>query len=980
MKDEEIYSVLTPKTNKLSFILPEEPSDDELALDWTLGNKDKIEIFKCRGDDNRRRFAIQLCVLRKYGRFLDSRISVPIKILNYLSRQLELNPVLFLDPTLRLSTESDYQQRIMKYLGYKAFDDIVIQELKDWILSQMTVSLYPSDLETCCQEILQERKIVLPGISTLTRIIHSAYNQSEKQIFDSIVSQMSDKLKKAIDDLLKPSNNRHSQLFLLAKYPPEGTAYSILAYLEKYQFIESIGIGQINLSYFHPRLIEQLAGETRNCDKQKLSDFQLNKKYSMIGCFLYEIRKTILDHLADMYDSCLITQQRHAKRTYDEEYKRLRKDTNKGIDKLIKLAQTVIDVVNPSEIPIAHIYNSLSKNEIRLALDNCRQIRHKEEYGSILTLANHYSYLRRFLPEFFRLPFQSEKGGEHLLKAIDIIKKLDKEEMKEIPTQAPTQFVPKDWLKCLRTKDGKMQRNIWELALAYAIKDALRSGDLFLPDSRHHVSFWNMVYSNNKWEQERKQSYINLGLPNEFNSILNRIQKEFDEIVSRFEQGLPQNKFAQIENGKLKTKREDPRKVPASTKKLRQLIESNLPTIRIEDLLHEVDSWCHFTQKFEPINRYEPRSANYYISLLAALIAHGTNLGIAAMGQSAEGITIRMLQQITRNFIREETLKAANTILVNFHHGLPISITWGLGEKSSSDGQRFGIQQSSLLASFYPRYFGYYDRAITIYTHISDQYSVYSTLIITCSDREALYVLDGILANNSILGIKKHYTDTHGFTEQVFGLCYLLGYSFMPRIKDFTSAQLYKIDKSKSYGKVDCLFDGAVDINLIREQWDQLVRLVASLKAGLVPPHVIMQRLINASPADRLAKALTALGRIIKTVYIFRYIQEPELRSEVRVQLNRGEYRHSLARHIFFSNQGIFRRGDYSEIMNKASSLSLLSNAILIWNTVKIAEIIQKLQDSGQKIKDEDLARISPLMFSHIIPNGTYHFKEQNYA
>jgi hypothetical protein len=194
----------------------------------------------------------------------------------------------------------------------------------------------------------------------------------------------------------------------------------------------------------------------------------------------------------------------------------------------------------------------------------------------------------------------------------------------------------------------------------------------------------------------------------------------------------------------------------------------------------------HFTRAFRPLGGYEPRSERLYPALLTTLIAHGTNLGIAGMGQSAQGITVDMLQHVTRWFLREDTIKAANAALVNFHHQLPISRVWGEGIASSSDGQRFGIQQSSLLASYYPRYFGYYERAATVYTHTSDQYSVFGTRIISCSPREALYVLDGLLENNTILRLREHYTDTHGFTEHIFGLCYLLGYSFMPRLRSRT--------------------------------------------------------------------------------------------------------------------------------------------------------------------------------------------------
>jgi TnpA family transposase len=112
----------------------------------------------------------------------------------------------------------------------------------------------------------------------------------------------------------------------------------------------------------------------------------------------------------------------------------------------------------------------------------------------------------------------------------------------------------------------------------------------------------------------------------------------------------------------------------------------------------------------------------------------------------------------------------------------------------------------------------------------------------------------------------------------------------------------------------------------------------------------------------------------VEAGYILRYIHEEELRQRVQLQLNRGESRHALARWLFFANRGEFRSGDYEEIMSKASCLSLLSNAVLVWNTMAITKIITQLRAAGETIVDEDLARISPLMYQHVIPNGTYHF------
>ena len=139
---------------------------------------------------------------------------------------------------------------------------------------------------------------------------------------------------------------------------------------------------------------------------------------------------------------------------------------------------------------------------------------------------------------------------------------------------------------------------------------------------------------------------------------------------------------------------------------------------------------------------------------------------------------------------------------------------------------------------------------------------------------------------------------------------------------------------------------------------------------------MIIQRLANSSPSDRLAKALTALGQVVKTIYILRYLNDETMRGRVQLQLNRGEYRHDwVSRCLFFANRGEFRTGDLDEIMNKASCLSLLSNAVLVCNIVRISEIVERLRASGEEILDSELARVSPLCFAHIIPNGTYNFE-----
>ncbi|WP_205664774.1 Tn3 family transposase [Alteromonas alba] len=553
---------------------------------------------------------------------------------------------------------------------------------------------------------------------------------------------------------------------------------------------------------------------------------------------------------------------------------------------------------------------------------------------------------------------------------------MDDGDLKKLPENTPTAFIPRELRRSLKDQAGNINRNVWEMGLALAMKDALRSGDLYLPQSKQHVSFWDLTLNEPNWDETKHTVYTELQQPLQ-HEVRSAISTQFHEAVSAAQKRFGLDNFAEIHNGRLKLKRDDKLDVPDKVNQLQKVIDAHMPSIRIEQLLMEVDQMTHYSRHFVPIQHHQSRPKNFYKSLMAAIISQATNLGVVSMSNSVNGVTVDMLRHILQYYIREETLINASAEIVNQHHELPLSAVYGSGTLSSSDAQRFKIRADSLLASYYPRYYGYYEKAIGIYTHVSDQYSVFSTKIISCSPREALYVLDGLLENNTILKIREHTTDTHGYTEIVFALCHLLGFYFMPRIRDLKDQQLYRIDKSVDYGDLNHLLTKTADLAIIEEQWEYMMRVVISLKQKTAPAHVIVQRLTNSSPSDRLTKAFTNLGRIIKTEYILRYLTDKDLRQTVQRQLNKGEYRHKLPRWIFFADQGEFTTGDYEEIMNKASSLSFVSNAILYWNTIKINDVVEQLRQQGEDIDDKTLSHISLLPYKHVLPNGTYFIEDE---
>lgn len=812
----------------------------------------------------------------------------------------------------------------------------------------------------------------MPARSTLAELVASVTVRVQGDVYTRITTSLTPALIQSMDELLQvPLGIRRSRLFQLQEYPAEASYSVILRYIEHYHFLRDFGVGTIALGGISPPMIRYLAEQAKRYDVHTLRRFPEDKRYGLTACFLVEIHKTILDHVVSLHDQLLTKKIREARNAFEKRYRQVRRQSRRGLAKLIHPGEMLLDAERSPETTLADLLQELDEVSLREAVVTCAERQYLEERGEIDTLRARSPGLRRYFPAFVALPFQSEPGSDALLKGLDLVQQLDKGTLKTLPPHAPTAFVPGKYHAALHQADATLDRRTWELGLAVAVRDGLRAGDVYLPESRRHVSFSNLIYDPSRWQQERDLAYTELDLPQQPDDFVTRLQHAFDEAAQRAERGLPGNDFVTIRHNRLRLKRREALELPPRLQQLRRTIEGALPLVRIEDLLTQVDAWCDFTRVFRRPDERASRIPHFFTTLLATLIAHGTHLGLATMAHSVEGITADMLQDMSQGCLREATLHGANTILVNYHHQLPLSAVWGDGTVSSSDGQRFGLQASSLLGSLYPRYFGYYDQALTVSTHTSDQHSVFHTQVISCSVREAIYVLDGLLSNDTILRPKEHCVDQHGFTDQLFGLCHLLGCTLMPRL-NVSKQTLYKLARTKSYGALDDVITGTIDTELIREQWDQLVRVVASLRNRTAPAPVVLRRLASSAPSDRLAKALTALGRALRSLYLLRYIHEEDLRARMQLQVHRGEGRHQVARRLFFANQGAFQTGDYEEIMNKATCLSLLSNAALVWNTVQMSRIIEQLRARGETITNTDLARISPMAFSHIIPNGTY--------
>jgi TnpA family transposase len=304
---------------------------------------------------------------------------------------------------------------------------------------------------------------------------------------------------------------------------------------------------------------------------------------------------------------------------------------------------------------------------------------------------------------------------------------------------------------------------------------------------------------------------------------------------------------------------------------------------------------------------------------------------------------------------------------------VPLARNWGGGEVASADGLRFVVPVRTIHSGPNARYFGH-ERGVTWYNLASDQFTGLNAVTVPGTLRDSLNLLAVVLEQETELQPTEIMTDTAGYTDTIFGVFYLLGYQFSPRIADVGGARFWRVDRKADYGILDALASNKINMKLIAQYWDDLLRLAGSLKLGVVRAAGLTRTLQTNDRPTQLARALQELGRVVKTLYLLRFIDDEGYRRRILIQLNRGEGRHQLARVIFHGRRGELRQRYPRRSGGPTRRARTRVNLVVLWNTIYMDAALNQLIAEGHEARPEDVARLSPLGLKHINMLGRYAF------
>jgi TnpA family transposase len=346
------------------------------------------------------------------------------------------------------------------------------------------------------------------------------------------------------------------------------------------------------------------------------------------------------------------------------------------------------------------------------------------------------------------------------------------------------------------------------------------------------------------------------------------------------------------------------------------------------------------------------------------------------MGEISD-IPYQRLARASENFLRPETLQAANDCVSNAIAALPIFRSYDLGEviHSSSDGQKFETRLHTINARHSPKYFGL-QKGVVGYTLVANHIPV-NARIIGAHEHESHFVFDLLFNNTTDIQPNIHSTDTHGANEVNFVLLHMFNYQFAPRykaIQEKVRTSLYGFQHPSQYGDLILKPIRKINTELIVEEWDNLQRIFVSLARKTTTQSIIVGKLSAYARRNKTRQALWEYDNIIRSLYLLKYIDSPPLRQYVQQALNRGENYHQLRRAVSYANFGKlrFQTEDEQQLWNECCRL--ITNCIIYYNATILSRLLAHKEAAGDAAGVALLRQISPIAWQHINFYGRYEF------
>jgi TnpA family transposase len=955
---------------------PDTLSADDLARYFYLADDDLENILIRRGDRNRLGFALQLTTVRYLGTFLERPVDdVPHEVKATLAAQLKITDAHSLQGYQASRQHHRHAVEIRERYGYREFTEPPVGfRLARWLCALCwTGTERPSVLFERATAWLLTHKVLLPGVTTLERFIAQVRSRMETRLWRLLSQGVSAEQQAKLEALLAVAEgSRQSWLDKLRKGPVRVSGPALVQALRRVETVRELGITLPAAAHIPRSRLASLARFAGTVKVTVLDRLPPARKLATLAAFVHSMEAAAQDDALDVLD--MLLRELFSKAEHADRRARLRslKDLDQAATTLAEACKLMLNPDVPDSSLRERIYDAIGRDVLTQALDDISALVRPPDDVFYQELSKKHITVARFLPTLLRvLRFKAGPAGEPLVAALEWLHHRPDHE-------PPDSIVDKAWKRYMVKDNGEPDHAAFAFCVLDHLKTALRRRDVFVSPSWRYADPRAGLLNGAEWETARPVVCRALGLSADPKPALEAIATELDQAYRDVAARLPANTAVRIETvaGKhdLVLSPLDKLDEPPSLKALRHAVKARMPQVDLPDIVMEIAARTGFTEAFTHVAERPARAADLTTSLCAVLLSQACNTGPEPFVRpDASALRRDRLMWVDQNYVREDTLAAANSMLVAAQNRIALARAWGGGEVASADGLRFVVPVRTVHAAPNPKYFNR-ERGVTWYNLISDQASGLNAITVPGTLRDSLVLLGVLLEQQTELQPTRIMTDTGAYSDVVFGLFRLLGYRFSPRLADIGGTRFWRIDANTDYGELNKLARQRVILRRIEPHWDDFLRLAGSLKLGRVPASGIMRMLQAGDRMTQLAQALAEFGRIDKTIHSLRYIDDEAHRRDTLIQLNLGERRHQLARALFHGKRGELHQQYREGQEDQLGALGLTLNVIVLWNTIYMDAVLAQLRSEGFPVHDGDVARLDPLGFDHINMLGRYSF------
>lgn len=922
---------------------------------------------------------------------------------DYVARRIGLLPEQFSSEYYPPRARQRHEKMVLDFYGYRRFNGKANNFIKTEIASMICAQLKPKLILWRCVDVLVREHIQVPGYSQLSDLILTALNQHKKKLASIIEKELDAEARVLLDGLFdQESKNKYARykLTLLKNLSQSTRPTKIkerthdLSYMgELYKSISpvlsSLNLGHEGIRYFATSVIKS--------DIFHLSRRSDEDRYVHVAAFIAHQYYRLQDNLVDTLLSTVNSFQNRAKRDHKDWCYEQRRDQSGAIKTLItgldenifgvlwqirKIIQdeqvdstgkltiicTLLDMHNDKIPQTEQQWQELAR-KVNSEADDSRYYDILEERS--IRLQN------RATPIIRELDFDGESGVAPIIDAIAYFKGKNG----IVGKNAPIGFL--EPAECAAVnRDGGFRPSLYKAFFFIHIAGAVKSGQLNLLHSYKFRPLDEYLIDKQKWKDEKEILLARAGL-SEFTdpkSILRKLDKALYQQYVQTNRHIDdmQNPYIKIgTNGNYSVS--TPKQEDQATEVLRPFFPER-HFVPLPEILSTVNGHTCFLEEFQhwQLRYVKERPADKV--LYAGIVGLGCAIGIPKMGRITPQINETSLLHAVNWYFSFDNIRAANDRIVAFMDKMELPNIYRRDQErlhTSSDGQKFEVKTDSLNANSSFKCFGK-GHGISVNTFIDERNLLWHSLVFSAAERESAYVIDGLMYND-VIKSDIHSTDTHGYSEAIFAITHLLGVSYAPRIKNLKKQTLYifKTLIKADYPKWAIKPDKYIQRDIIEECWDDILRLITTIKLKETTASDIFRRLNSYSKQHRLYQALKAFGQIIKSDFILRYIDDVELRQAIEKQLNKVELANRFTRAVAVGNPREFTQG-YKEEQEIAEACNrLIKNAIVCWNYLYLSQKLASMKNPDQKKNLlSSIVSHSIMCWEHMNLLGEYDFSE----